>query len=694
MLLEKWTTLRTEHVHLLAEELGARNVPVIAQFEPIADIEELLTFTEANPTPTVFMPQHPAWRLESVASRVIEAVAIAAYEPLNEFGYRELARILLEHTVYLYVYPDGDPRPRLEAGSALALAGCICASLPASDLWRLAGFGRISAVLLEVAPTPSDSHLILPIDAAFSLAKERNLPILASVVETYNTVLKRNITLENQFNLPLSDSDFFDALNLDFPGLEAVKTAVLFRDIDTAKSAYTDFVRKIGNPDSAVSNYTTAKTYLECLLRLSIHPTPVIITTTEIGIAARLFPEFRWSAHFHKLALHRYQWIAEAFFHADGFHRDRTLHAQVEAISHFARFLSVHEETATRSHAFEEVQTFLEKLVATCIRMSTPDYTFPPLGRLPALDFDAIELCKIVNSDFKREDFPYPDTTSFALPQTGCYVMRDRWAEDAQYLFFDAQPSTESNPLDTSLLVLHAHGRQLVTGSVRVVDAELSVSDVLDSRWITAPAFDFVENWYQNSSVHYKRVIFYLKGEYFILHDLLLGGEAQTVEQAFRFGGDVNVEAGWTWTQDAHRNNLFISPTETTDITVTLDADAVIYRYTSEPPIVLNTLLFPMRPGITVHPIISSIVVETDADVLATGFTLELPGTTDTFLISDDGFAEMSTSDIAFVGEFLFLRRDASGSVSQFIMLNGRFLQVGSQVLADLDEPCERYVQM
>ena len=694
MLLEKWTTLQTEHVHLLSEELSARNLPAIAQFEPIADIEELLTFAEANPTPVVFAPEHPAWRLESVASRVIEAVAIAAYEPLTELGYRELARILLEHTVYLYAYPDGKPRPRLEAGSALALAGCICASLPQSELWRLAGFGRISAVLPEVAPAPTDSHLTLPIDAAFTLANERNLPILVSVVETYNTVLKRNFTLENQFDLPLSDSGFFDTLNLDFPGLEAVKSAILSGNIDTAKSAYTDFVTGIRNPDSTVSNYTTAKTYLECLLRLSIHPTPAIVATTEIGIAARLFPEFRWSEDFHKLALHRYQWIAESFFHPDGFHKDRTLRAQVEAITHFARFLSVQAETAERVNDFEGIQTFLEKLMATCIHLTKPDYTFPPLGRLPVTDFDAVELCKIVDSDFKREDFPYPKTTSYALSETGYYVMRDNWKTDAQYLFLDAQPSTGSNSQDISRLVLHAHGQQLATASVRVVDTELSVSDAIDPQWITTPTFDFVEKWYQNSSVHYKRVIFYLKGEYFMLHDLLLGEEAQTMEQVFRFDGDVNVEAGHVWTQNAHRSNLFISTIGTTDITVALDANTVTYRWTNKLPIALNTLLFPMKPGITGHPTISAIAVETDADVLATAFSLELADTTDTFLISDDGFAEMSAADIRFIGEFLFLRRDTSGSVSQYIMLNGQFLQVGTQVLVDLDEPCESYVQI
>ena len=703
MLLEKWTTLRIEQVHLLAQELASRNLPVIDQFEPVADMEELLAFTEANPTPTIFMPQYPAWRLESVASRVIEAVAIAAHEPLTEFGYRELARILLEHTVYLYAYPHGDPRPRLEAGSALALAGCICASLPQSELWRFAGFGRISAVLSEVALTPTDSHLTGPIDAAFSLANEQDLPILASVIETYRTVLKRNIKFKNQFNLPLNDSDFFDMLNLDFPGLEAVKTAILSGDIDTAKSAYTDFVVQTCNPDSTVSDYIAAKTYLECLLRLSIHPTPAIIATTEIGIAACLFPEFRWSEHFHKLALHRYQWIAEAFFHTDGFHKDRTLRAQVEAIAHFARFISVHAEmavhpemavraeTAARVNDFEEIQTFLEKLVATCIHLSKPDYTFPALGRLPAPDFDAIELCEIVDSDFSIENFPYPDTTSYALPQTGCYVMRDGWEEDAQYLFFDAQPPTAPNNPDPSHLVLYAHGRQLTTSSVRVVDTELSVSDVLDPRWLTAPAFDFVETWYQNSSVHYKRFIFYLKGEYFILHDLHLGGEARTVEQVFHLNGGANAAAERAWTQDTH---LFISATGTTDITGALDDGAVTYRCTSEPPIALNTLLFPMRPGIPGHPRISVLTVETDTDVLATGFTLELSDTIDLFLISDDGLVEMSAADITFVGECLFLRRDASGSVSQYIILNGRFLQVGSQVLVDLDEPCESYVQV
>ena len=703
MLLEKYTTIRTEHIHLLAQELAKQQIPLIVQLEPIADFEELLTFSEANRTPVEFTPQHPAWRLESVAARVIEAVAVAAHEPLTELGYRELARILLEHAVYLYAYPDSEPRPRLEAGSALALVGSVCASLPQSELWRLAGFGRISIVLAEVDPAPTDSHLTLPIDVAFSLANEQDLPILASAIDTYNAVLNRNFTPQNRFDLPLSDSDFFDTLNLDFLGLEAVKVAVLADNIPAVQTAYTAFRRTFLDSkieDKAVplsersDTYTTAKTYFECLLRLSIHPTPAITATTEVGIAAHLLPEFRCSEQLRKLALHRYKWIIDAFFHTDGFHKDRTLRAQVEAIADFARFLSVdgsHTHPA-RADYFEEMQTFLEKLVATCIHLSQPDCSFPPLGPLPAPNFNAVELCAIVDSSFE-----YPDTTSHALPETDCYIMRDNWEADGQYLFFDAQPKVQPNNTDTSSLVLYAHGRQLTTGSVRVLDTQLLTFDSLDRQWITTATFDFVEKWYKGAAVHHKRAIFYLKGEYFILHDLILGEEAQTLEQTFHLGGGIDAhidaDAGHAWTEDARRSNLFIGATNATQLTVALDKGSVIYRSSRGSPVVVNTLLLPMRPGIKEYPTVSDIEVSTDADVLGTGFVLELHDTTDTFLISDDGLAEMSTEDIRFVGEYLFLRRDASGGV-QFIMLNGRFLKVGPKVLADLAEPRESYVQV
>ena len=96
-----------------------------------------------------------------------------------------------------------------------------------------------------------------------------------------------------------------------------------------------------------------------------------------------------------------------------------------------------------------------------------------------------------------------------------------------------------------------------------------------------------------------------------------------------------------------------------------------------------------MQPGTIRYPFVKTLPVETDADVLASGFTVISDYGTDVFLISDDGYANMETvvkeTTVVFIGEYLFLRGE------QFVMLNGRYLKVGTEVLLDLDEPCEYY---
>ena len=642
MSLNQWTTLQPTHIRQLAAELSKREVPVIVLLEPIADFEELLTFAEAHPTPIAYAPREPAWRLESVAARVREAIAIAVHEPLNDDDWEPLARILLEHTEYLYTYPDAaTAREQLDAGTALALASSVCSSVPQADLWRLAAFGRIANSLAEVAPAPADSHLIEPLDIAFSLANELNLPILEAASSVYNTVrASRAFIPKNLLTFPLTTQGFFRQLNVDFRMMEGVKSAVLDGDFAAAKSAYTEFRRRflaefdvepmLERCDTA----STAKSYLDALLRLSIHPAPAISGTTEIGIAALLFPEFRGSEQLLALALRRYQWITDAFFYPDGFHRERTLRAQVDAITDFARFLR-----CQRGHQPTELRSFLEKLIEACIALSHPELSFPALGAEPAPNFRADEL---------RDDIK-PQMTSHALPDTGYYVMRSGGGTDAQYLLFDtAQLEIRS---------FFAHGRQLLVGAPSIK------RDAFDTRWITTPTFDFVESWHKARDIHHKRSIFYVKGDYFIVHDLFLGEGEQTFRLVPR--------------QDKH---LFVRTVG--------DADKL--------PTVLNTLLragrdanrLPLKPKPGTHPTISPIAVNTDADVLATGFTVEANSVTDTFLISDDGFAAMSTANIEFIGEYLFLRGE------QFVMLNARFLKVGDNILADFDEPRESYARM
>jgi len=724
MSLDGYTTIQSEHIELLASELAKREQPIISQFEPIADFEELYTFSEEHPTPIEFSEQHPAWRLESAAARVIEAIALIAHEPLNDLGWQSLARILLEHAEYLYTYPEAPTaREKLSAGSALALAGGVCATVPQSELWRLAGFGRIAANLAEVTPTTSDTHVIQPLEVAFLLANVLNLPILDSAVECYNTILNCDFTTQNRFKFPLSDDMFFHYLNLEFGGLEDVKFAFLKGDTASTKSAYTafrmEFLKNFADTShlEKTDTHSTAKLYLECLLRLSIFPTAPIYATTEIGIAALLFPEFRFSEQLSMLASRRYKWIVDAFFYPDGFHKDTSVRSQLESVTDFTRFLQTYDKVKHSYHfqGAEQIRRFLEKQLEDCFYIRQPDLSFPPFGANVSDNLNFDELCNINN--FTQRDST-PQSSSYALSDTGYYIMRDSWESDAQYLLFDGGPLGKPGYEDKLSFVLHAHGRQLIThdhrdknnnssstaserhnvilinGKRQPTESEI-VPDPY-TRWITASEFDFVEGWYKTSDYHHKRSIFYVKREYFILHDLVLGDGEHSLEQIFHL--DTCSEQftaphiGQAWTRESGHSNIFVGAVDATNLNVKLNDNRLTYYNLCKLPAVLNVVLFPMKPNAEQRPAIHSVSVNTDPDVLATGFTVKSNGITDTFLISDDGFALMSTSEIdekvEFEGEYLFLRGD------KFVMLNARYLKVGTKIFADLNEPRESYANM
>lgn len=719
-------TVHSEHVALLASRLVKQDLPVIDQFEPIADFEELLTFAEANPTPIEFSGEHPAWRLESVAARVVEALAIASHETLDTTEWVSLAKILLEHIEYLYTYPDAPTaREKLAAASALAMASCVCDGLSQAELWRLAGFGRIALNLSEVSPSPSDSHILQPIIAAFQLADILNLPILGTAVACYNTILNHDLTHQYKIKFPLSNKAFFDNLNLDFDGLADVKSAYLQGDLTLAKSEYTKFridlieSFELTSDIEKINDYISAKQSLECLLKLSIHPAPAIYATTEIGIAALLFPEFRISEQLLNLAFRRYKWIVSAFFYPDGFHKDLLVRSQAAAMSDFSRFLHIYEKKRQHvsSEWISEIKKSLEEQTKASIYLSQPDLSFPSFitdTETDKLDFvEKDDIGNVILKDRERKVF------SHALPYTGFYVMRESWESDAQYLCFSSGPLGKLGYEDKLSFVLFAHGQQLIThnlennsgdeahrtsksfnnilidgkGQMRGQSSEPEIIPDPDARWIATTTYDFVEGWYKAEKYHHKRSIFYVKGEYYILHDTVLGNGAHSVEQVFNLNTSHIMQNGnQVWTQETGQSNIFIGAANVNDLAIHLDGKVLTFSTQRELPTVLNVVLFPMKVDVGHRPTVSSIAVSADADVLATGFTVKSKGVTDTFLISDDGYAKMSTSDtehkIEFEGEYLFLRGD------RFVMLNGRYLEVDKRVFVELNEPCERYVNI
>ena len=680
-------------------------------------MKNLPLLLKQTPTPIEFAGQHPAWQLESVAARVIESLAIASYETLETTEWEPLAQILLEHIEYLYTYSDASTaRERLAGASALALASCVCDGLPQAELWRIAGFGRIAINLSDASPSPSDLHVLQPIEVAFQLADTLNLPILEIAIECYNITLNHNLTQSNTIKFPLNDKEFFEYINLEFDELEDVKSAYLQGDLSAAKSEYTkfraDFIETFERTSNIekTNDFITAKQYLDCLLKLSIYPTPAIYATTEIGIASLLFPEFRISHQLLRLSCRRYKWIIKAFFNPDGFHKDSLVRSQAEAMSDFSRFLHIYGKTqlTTYSECISEMKKSLAEQTKACIYLSQPDLSFPPFVSDTKTDqLDFVE--KDIIDDVILKDSEHR-VSSHALPYTGYYVMRDSWESDSQYLCFDSGPLGKLGYEDKLSFVLYARGQQLITHNLDNINSDealgtnKSFNSILidgkrqpteteiipdpDTRWIATTVYDYVEGWYKSSEFQHKRSIFYVKGKYFILHDTVLGDGEYSLEQNFNLTTPhIMQNEKQVWTQETGQSNIFIGAADVSDLAIHLDGKRLTFSTQRELPTVLNVVLFPMKPNVIQGPTVSSITVSADEDVLATGFTVKSNGITDTFLISDDGYAEMSTSDteqeIEFKGEYLFLHGD------KFVMLNGKSLKVGTKVLADLDEPKE-----
>ena len=232
--------------------------------------------------------------------------------------------------------------------------------------------------------------------------------------------------------------------------------------------------------------------------------------------------------------------------------------------------------------------------------LSQPDYCLPAAGDGDHSEVSAAEACALGIEVFDRGDLRYiasegmggepPKETSHAFPYAGYYLMRDCWRRDAQYLLFDAGHFGEGGQPhgDKLSFLLHAYGRRLIAapgivGAGKGVGIEESVyAPDPDSRWMSTPSFDFAEGWYKGGygdddavrDLVHKRSIFYVRGEYFILHDLVLGEGEHRLEQIFHLapGCAERSEGGIVRTVDPNSGNIVIAPTDTDGLEITLGA--------------------------------------------------------------------------------------------------------------------------
>ena len=491
-----FSTITSEHICLVSSPLAKLGMLPLVVIKPIADVEELFTFDVEHPMPITSPDSNPIWRTESVAARLIEAVAIAVHENIAQDSWRSLSRIILEHAEYLYTYHDATQgREQLIGGTALALAGAVCYPIAPSVQWRFAGFARMAEVIKEVVGPSSPGYLINPINMAFDVATQFGLFIPHEAIEAYRAALTRDLVYEHRSPSQLSDEMFFDLINLQSPGLEATKSSLEVENVTVAKVHYQAFLRRRLDSSQLYRQalnhqswfdvqllqptFLAAKSSFERILYLStqteraasnlwVHSLSRIST---IGIAAILFPEWKPSLQFLMLSLRRAKSIAELHIFPDGLHAGGSplVHHYVqEHLLRFNRFITL--SGIPVQQAFES--QLLEMLKATRY-LKQPDNCLPPLGESnhqtfgihPSSDsgielLDRQEFKPILSEAKVGTVF---QQTSHAFPYAGVYVMRDSWSRDAQYLLFDAgQFGNVGGYEDKLSFMLYAHGRALI----------------------------------------------------------------------------------------------------------------------------------------------------------------------------------------------------------------------------------------
>jgi hypothetical protein len=252
-------------------------------------------------------------------------------------------------------------------------------------------------------------------------------------------------------------------------------------------------------------------------------------------------------------------------------------------------------ESLPDTPAKDRISPKLEAIFDAHVGMMKPDRSIPRYGdhgiydirdrvlRKGAQLFDRPDLAKIADQSGAKErsdgfqSFPFESNPYYL---SGYYAMRNGWDMDAQYLSMDAGPfGTNHQHGDKLSITLSADGAAFIVdpGTSLYTSAEpgprydmrlgflhnvITIDgidpntgwdrhyafDVLENRWVTNPVYDFLEGTYEFRNnlldAMWRRSVFYVKDDYWILIDAIYGEGEHRVESNLQFmvGNEVQLE--------------------------------------------------------------------------------------------------------------------------------------------------------
>ncbi|MBT3379117.1 MAG: alginate lyase family protein [Lentisphaerae bacterium] len=310
----------------------------------------------------------------------------------------------------------------------------------------------------------------------------------------------------------------------------------------------------------------------------------LVTETAGLVTCGVLFPEFADSGRWLEMAFGRLEREIDQQVPPDG--------AQVELTPHYhsVTLRSFHAAVRIAEHNGVPVPPAVKDGIMRMVRYLA--YVSKPDGRIPMFndsDHGSVRGRLKPFATGLRPDIQFiatqgvrgkrPQLTSVAFPYAGQYIMRSGWDPDALYLAFDAGPYGLGHQHEDKLQIdVHAFGRSHILDPGRFTYARSpwrsyfvsthSHSTVLvdnlgqerrrtpretwvgtrpqSTLWATNDLFDLAVGVYEDGyggrldDVIHIRKVFFKRGEYWIVHDLLLGkdGYAGThrVDVQFQFG--------------------------------------------------------------------------------------------------------------------------------------------------------------
>lgn len=472
-----------------------------------------------------------------------------------------------------------------------------------------------------------------------------------------------------------------------------------------------------------------------------------------LAVASIYFPEFKLANEWKQVAFERIKYLFETEINSDGSYWELATGYHCRCTRFFEHALEVAEAGAVEL----DLECYRNKLIKMYQFMM---YILRPDGVLPCINDGATtnirHLLLDVGKRYNRSDLIYvgsgyqhgqkPEHTSQAFPDAGYYVMRSDWNENARFLLFDAGPFGSGHGHEDKLsFELAAYGETFLvdpgtyTYNVKdnyrwyfsltsahntiVVDHQRQARFWDKSRWVyqddyqnenrwqSTDDFDFVVGEYADGygnkkenvdrSIRHIRKILFVKPEYWVIADYLVGDGEHQYQQYFNFM-PMNVELKddkSVITKNEHAANLLILPLNVDDLAVEkyegsenpiqgwytekfhekTPAPSVVYSKKGLAPTSFFTVLYPFPPDQNADAALDCIEVRHQDHPLspheAVCLRLEKENRIDYIMISNDKPGIKKFENFETNAEIAFLRKDSEGRVVKQFVVGGDLLR-------------------